>query len=244
MDAIEIRPGLFWVGVNDRVTDLFEGQWPLPHGVSYNAYLVVGKKVALIDSVKAPFGEGLLANIARIVDLARIAYVVVNHMEPDHSGALPLLRRVAPRAEILATAQAIPLLSSFCGIRDGVRAAPDGERPFPSTTSRLCTGRRRWPPTKRRRRSSSPAMSSGASGPWTGSCSTTRPISPTTRARPCATSRTSWGWSRGPCSRRSKSWAGFRSRSSPRPTAWCGGGSRGGSWKCTRNSPEWKGRRR
>lgn len=127
MDAIEIRPGLFWVGVNDRTTDLFEGQWPLPHGVSYNAYLVVGKKIALIDSVKVPFGEGLLANIARIMDPARLDYLIVNHVEPDHSGALPLLRRVAPRAEILATGVALPLLAGFHGIKDRARAVADGE---------------------------------------------------------------------------------------------------------------------
>ncbi len=128
MNPIEIRPGIFWVGVNDRTTDLFEGLWPLPHGVSYNSYLVVGKKVALVDSVKGPFGEGLLRNVAQVVPPDRIDYLVVNHMEPDHSGALPLLRRVAPRAEVVATKAALPMLASFYGIRDGVRAVGDGDR--------------------------------------------------------------------------------------------------------------------
>ena len=124
---VEIRPGIFWVGVNDRTTDLFEGLWPLPHGVSYNAYLVVGKKVALIDAVKSHYAEELLANISQIVDPAKIDYLVVNHMEPDHSGALPLLRRVAPAAEILATPSALPMLARFYGLREGVRAVGDGE---------------------------------------------------------------------------------------------------------------------
>lgn len=127
MNATEIRPDIHWVGVNDRVTDLFEGQWPLPHGVSYNSYLVVGKRVALVDSVKAQFAEELVARIARIVNPAQLDYLIVNHMEPDHSGALPLLRRVAPRAEILATKTALPLLEAFYGIRDRVRAVADGE---------------------------------------------------------------------------------------------------------------------
>ncbi len=127
MNAIEIRPGIFWVGVNDRVTDLFEGQWPLPHGVSYNSYLVVGEKIALVDSVKAASGDELLASVARGVDPARIEYVIVNHMEPDHSGALPLLRRVAPQAEILATRAALPMLETLYGIADGVRAVGDGD---------------------------------------------------------------------------------------------------------------------
>jgi flavorubredoxin len=127
MNPTEIRPGIHWVGVNDRVTDLFEGQWPLPHGVSYNGYLVVGEKVSLVDSVKAPFAEELLQNIGQIVSPERIAYLIVNHMEPDHSGALPLLLRVAPRAQILATKTALPLLASFYGIQDRARAVSDGE---------------------------------------------------------------------------------------------------------------------
>ncbi|MCR4391382.1 MAG: FprA family A-type flavoprotein [Candidatus Acetothermia bacterium] len=127
MTAFEIRPGIFWVGVNDRVTDLFEGQWPLPTGVSYNAYLVLGKKAALIDSVKAAFAEELLANIAQVMDPARIDFLVVNHMEPDHSGALPLLRRVAPNAQILATGAALPMLRRFYGIEAGAQAVADGE---------------------------------------------------------------------------------------------------------------------
>ncbi|HEU68879.1 MAG TPA: FprA family A-type flavoprotein [Candidatus Acetothermia bacterium] len=127
MNPTEVRPGIHWVGVNDRTTDLFEGQWPLPHGVSYNAYLVVGRKVALIDSVKAPFAEELLDKIARVVDPNRLDYLVVNHMEPDHSGALPVLRRVAPGAEVLATASALPMLARFYGLTRGVRAVADGE---------------------------------------------------------------------------------------------------------------------
>ena len=127
METREIRPGIFWVGVNDRTTDLFEGIWPLPHGISYNAYLVVGEKVALIDGVKAPFAEEFLKNISAIVPLERIAYIVVNHMEPDHTGTLPLIRRLAPRASILATVRALPMLERFYGISDGTREVSDGE---------------------------------------------------------------------------------------------------------------------
>jgi len=127
MAHVELRPGIHWVGVNDRVTDLFEGLWPLPNGVSYNAYLVVGRKVALIDGVKAPFVEELVANITQVVDPGKLDYLVVNHLEPDHSGSLPLLRRLAPEAEILATPAALPMLARFYGITKGVRAVADGE---------------------------------------------------------------------------------------------------------------------
>lgn len=127
MKATEIKPRIFWVGVNDRTTDLFEGLWPLPHGVSYNAYLVVGEKVALVDSVKQPFAEQLLENISRVVAPEKLDFLVVNHMEPDHSGALPLLRRLAPQAQILATPPALPMLARFYGINEGVRGVADGE---------------------------------------------------------------------------------------------------------------------
>ena len=127
MPHIELRPGIHWVGVNDRVTDLFEGLWPLPSGVSYNAYLVVGKKAALIDGVKAPFAEELVENISQVLDPAELDYLVVNHMEPDHSGSSPLLRRLAPKAEVLATPAALPMLARFYGITEGVRGVEDGE---------------------------------------------------------------------------------------------------------------------
>jgi len=127
MSHIEVRPGIHWVGVNDRVTDLFEGLWPLPQGISYNAYLVVGEKVALIDGVKAPFAEELVEKISLILDPGQIDYLVVNHMEPDHSGSLPLLRRLAPEAEVLATPAALPMLARLYGITEGVRAVADGE---------------------------------------------------------------------------------------------------------------------
>jgi flavorubredoxin len=127
MNRYEISPGVYWVGVNDRTTDLFEGIWPLPQGISYNSYLVVGDKVALIDAVKAPFSDELLANIARIVPPEEVNYIVVNHMEPDHTGALPVLRRVMPQAEILAMPPALPMLKRLYGIEEGVRALADGE---------------------------------------------------------------------------------------------------------------------
>ena len=127
MGVREVRPGIFWVGVNDRTTDLFEGVWPLPHGVSYNAYLVVGDKTALIDGVKAPFADELLRNIAQVLPPEELDYIVVNHMEPDHSGSLPRLRRVAPDARVLATAAALPMLARFYGISEGVVAVSDGE---------------------------------------------------------------------------------------------------------------------
>jgi len=115
------------IGVNDRLTDLFEGQWPLPHGVSYNAYLVLGREPALIDTVKNAYGEDLVKALSSILPPENVRYIVVNHVEPDHSGALPLVCRLAPRATVLATPAALPLLEGFYGIKQRVRPVADGE---------------------------------------------------------------------------------------------------------------------
>ncbi len=127
MRTVQIRPGIHWIGVNDRLTDLFEGQWPLPHGVSYNAYLVEGREPALIDTVKNAFAEDFVAALRSLLPLEDLRYIVVNHMEPDHSGALPLVYRLAPQATVLATPPALPLLEGFYGLRERVRPVADGE---------------------------------------------------------------------------------------------------------------------
>ncbi|HIC95044.1 TPA: FprA family A-type flavoprotein [Candidatus Bipolaricaulota bacterium] len=128
MGAIELAKGVFWVGVNDRKTDLFESVWPLPYGVSYNSYLILDEKVALIDTVKGPFSLELVENIEEVVDPGKIDYLIVNHMEPDHSGALPLLRRLAPEAKILGTEKVGGLLRALYHIEEGFEPVRDGQQ--------------------------------------------------------------------------------------------------------------------
>ena len=92
MNITEILPGIHYVGVNDRTTTRFEGLWSLPQGVSYNAYLAVGEKIALIDTVEESFGSRLIENIREAIGDRPIDYLVVNHMEPDHSSSIRALR--------------------------------------------------------------------------------------------------------------------------------------------------------
>jgi len=78
-NAVEVAKGIYWVGVNDKETDLFEALWPLPRGVAYNSYLVTGEKVALIDTVKAFFLTDLVAKVKRLLGEDKpIDYLVVN----------------------------------------------------------------------------------------------------------------------------------------------------------------------
>ena len=81
----KISDRIYSVGVNDDDKVLFEGLWPIPYGVSYSSYLVVDEKVALMDTVECGFEDEFLANINEAIGGRNIDYLVVNHMEPDHS---------------------------------------------------------------------------------------------------------------------------------------------------------------
>jgi anaerobic nitric oxide reductase flavorubredoxin len=128
MPPVKITPGVYWIGVNDRTTDLFEGLWPITQeGVSYNTYLINDDKKAIVDLTKALKTDEFLDQIGEITDISDLDYVVINHMEPDHSGVLRTLRRVAPQVTILGTEKTRTMLESFYGITEGVQVVQDGE---------------------------------------------------------------------------------------------------------------------
>ena len=128
MPAIDIKPDVFWIGVNDRTTDLFEGLWPITkEGVSYNSYLIDDEKKAIIDLTKSFKGDEYLDQIDGVTDISKIDYIVVNHMEPDHSGLLRTLRRIAPQVTILGSAKTKDMLESFFSIKENVQVVNDGD---------------------------------------------------------------------------------------------------------------------
>ncbi len=124
---VEIGENVYWVGVNDRTTDLFESVWPLPNGVSYNSYIIDDDKKVLIDTVKKSFTNEYLKKIKNYIKPEEIDYIIVNHMEPDHSGSLPAIRRIASEATIIGTQKTKDLLESFYDIKDNVKAIDDEE---------------------------------------------------------------------------------------------------------------------
>ncbi|MCE5259185.1 MAG: flavodoxin domain-containing protein [Chloroflexi bacterium] len=100
----ELKRGVYWVGVVDWSLKHFHGYELSTHrGSTYNAYLLVDDKIALVDTVWGPFAEQLMANIAEIVEPARIDYVIANHSEIDHAGALPVVMRHAPNATVVVS---------------------------------------------------------------------------------------------------------------------------------------------
>jgi anaerobic nitric oxide reductase flavorubredoxin len=128
MPAREICPNIYWIGVNDRTTDLFEGRWPITQeGVSYNSYLIADEKRAIIDLGPSHKADEYFSQIDELGGLAGIDYLVVNHMEPDHTGLLQAFRRLAPHVEILGSARTKEMLGGFYSLRDRVRTVADGE---------------------------------------------------------------------------------------------------------------------
>ncbi|TFH10704.1 MAG: FprA family A-type flavoprotein [Candidatus Thorarchaeota archaeon] len=109
----EITKGIYYIGVDDHHTELFENLWSLPFGVSYNSYLIVDEKIALIETVKGPWSEEWLNNIRELVDPSQIDYIILNHMEPDHTSSLPDIAALAPNATLMYTPKAAPMQKSF-----------------------------------------------------------------------------------------------------------------------------------
>jgi len=125
---VEIAKNVYWIGVNDRTTELFEGLWPIAaEGVSYNAYLIKDEKNAIIDLSKAIKTDEFFDQIDRFVPLQEIDYIILNHMEPDHTGVLKLVHRFAPNATILGTPKLVKMLCDWYDVKDNVRAVEDGE---------------------------------------------------------------------------------------------------------------------
>lgn len=125
----KISERIYYIGVNDDTKTLFEGLWPLPYGVSYNSYIVADEKVALIDTVEHDFEEEYLENISQAIADRPIDYLVVNHMEPDHSSLTAYMLDKHPQMKIVANAKTVPMLKGYYGIDESrILVMKDGDR--------------------------------------------------------------------------------------------------------------------
>ena len=124
----KISERIFYVGVNDDDKVLFEGLWPLPTGVSYNSYVVADEKVALIDTVESGFEEEFLENVREAAGGRALDYLVVNHMEPDHSSLITFILEEYPDLKILANAKTLPMLKGYHDVpEERVQIIAEGE---------------------------------------------------------------------------------------------------------------------
>lgn len=123
----KIAEEIFYVGVNDRQKDKFENMMPLPYGVSYNSYLIVDEKVALIDTVEISFGDVFIDKIQSQLNGRAIDYLIINHMEPDHSGSITLIRKYFPNVMLVGNKKTLEMVNGYYGIDDNTLEISDGE---------------------------------------------------------------------------------------------------------------------
>ena len=112
---MKITDSVIYVGVNDHKIDLFEGQYVVPNGMAYNSYIVKGEKTAVLDSVDINFTEEWLNNIKTALDGNSPDYIIVQHMEPDHSASIDIFMQTYPQAKIVASKQAFTMMYNFFG---------------------------------------------------------------------------------------------------------------------------------
>lgn len=127
LKPIQINDDLYYLGLNDRTKALFENLWPLPKGVSYNSYLILDKKTALFETVDICYSDIFLQKLETALNGRDLDYVIINHMEPDHSGSLGLLRNKYPNVQVVGNKRTADMVQGFYNISDNVKIITDGE---------------------------------------------------------------------------------------------------------------------
>ena len=128
MKTLKISDQVNYIGVNDRTTTKFESLWPIPLGVSYNSYLITGsEKSAIIDGVEVSHALKQIDHIKDILGDRHPDYLVINHMEPDHSGAISILRQAFPEITIVGNTQTLNMIEGFYGVTGNTLAVKDGD---------------------------------------------------------------------------------------------------------------------
>ena len=124
----KIADNIIYIGVDDNELDLFEGQYIIPDGMAYNSYVILDDKVAVMDSVDASKGEEWLSDLEEALGGRKPDYLVVHHMEPDHSGSIEIFAQKYPEATIVASAMAIKYLGQFVpGVAFKTQAIKEGD---------------------------------------------------------------------------------------------------------------------
>ena len=123
----QINDHLHYIGVNDRITHLFEGMWPLPRGIAYNSYLMTGEKNILIDLVKITTVGEFIEKLQEVLGDKPLDYIVVDHAEPDHSSSILSILEIYPEAKIVCNKKTVAFLENYYNIKDNLIIVSDGE---------------------------------------------------------------------------------------------------------------------
>lgn len=126
-NVVNVTDKIYWIGTNDRKTDRFENMWPLDKGVSYNSYLITDEKVAVIDTVEFGTHGTYLQKIQEVLGDREVDYIIINHMEPDHSGSVETLIHRYPNAKLVGNNKTQKLLKGFYGIEDNFIEIKEGD---------------------------------------------------------------------------------------------------------------------
>ena len=123
--SVKINDFLYYIGVNDRQTQLFENQWPLERGVSYNSYVIKSTKTALLDTVKITKVDDFVTKLKEVLDGRDLDYLVIHHMEPDHSGAIETIIDLYPNVKLVGNKKTFELLENFYDVKDNLVLVDD-----------------------------------------------------------------------------------------------------------------------
>jgi len=123
----KITKDIYYVGVNDRQKHKFENMISLPNGVSYNAYLIIDEKIALVDTVDISFGDIFIDKIQSQLQGRKLDYLIINHMEPDHSGSIRLIRKYYPDMVIVGNNKTLSMVEGYYGVTDNMMEIKDKE---------------------------------------------------------------------------------------------------------------------
>ena len=110
---MKIGNDIYYVGVNDHQVDLFEGQYKVPNGMAYNSYVILDEKTAVMDTVDANFADEWLENVAKALDGRKPDYLIVQHMEPDHSANIQKFLEVYPNTKVVGNAKTFTMIGNF-----------------------------------------------------------------------------------------------------------------------------------
>lgn len=127
--AVEIEKNLYYIGVNDRETRLFENMWPLPYGVAYNSYLLTGEKTCLMDTVKVSKSSEFVEDVTELMGNRDLDYLVIHHVEPDHSGSIPQILELYPHVKIVGNQKTKNMLYDYfeLDLEDNFILVSDGD---------------------------------------------------------------------------------------------------------------------
>lgn len=123
--SVKINDFLYYIGVNDRQTQLFENQWPLERGVSYNSYVIKSTKTALLDTVKITKVDDFVTKLKEVLEGRDLNYLVIHHMEPDHSGAIETIIDLYPNVKLVGNKKTFELLENFYDVKDNLVLVDD-----------------------------------------------------------------------------------------------------------------------